>query len=418
MEGTSTARRDYIPHEVTPIKLRPPDQYVRSNENMDTLSTYKQDYNAYPINRVAPCLPQSQNYASDEKMTTIPTYKGDYVAWNQPKRDMIKPDTSYHPPDAKFDHRTTVQDAYPYQGPVVTKSCKPFQAPHISKIPLEDMTNYKLNYVHHPLAKRYVHEYQPFKPSDVPFDGLTTHNLSYKGLMGEPAKSLKPPHKLPEHSCFVGTTEFQEKFQPWPVPPIFSRKRDVYVPPKNKMDLQTSTQIHYGNPHGRPATSCKPLARVQQSTDPFDHRSTMKDDYQPWQYAKPDAVFPRSSITLPVEPMDTLTTFQTHYVPHPLSVTKSFRPRLPGPKAHIPFAQKTTYAISYTPKKAVMCPAAFKEPPGYVFDKVDEGGHRRFRPASVARSQCPSNSKMADHRGSLSNGGIKQAGSKQLALGV
>lgn len=72
-------RRDYIPHEVKPIKLRPPDQYVRNNENMDTLSTYKQDYNAYPVKRVAPCLPQEQNYASDEKMTTIPTYKGTHL---------------------------------------------------------------------------------------------------------------------------------------------------------------------------------------------------------------------------------------------------------------------------------------------------------------------------------------------------
>ncbi|KAL8203107.1 UNVERIFIED_CONTAM: hypothetical protein K2H54_039975 [Gekko kuhli] len=380
-------RRDYVPHDVKPIKLRPPDQYVRNNENMDTLSTYKQDYNAYPINRVPPCLPKEQNYASDEKMTTIPTYKGDYVAWNQPKRDMIKPDTAYHPPDEKFDHRTTVQDAYPYKGPVVTKSCKPFQAPHISKIPLEDMTNYKLNYVSHPLAKRYVHAPVPFKPSDVPFDGLTTHNLSYKGLAGQPAKSFKPPYKLPEQdNPFVGTTEFREKFQTWPAPTFFTRKREVYTPPKIKMDLKTSVQIHYGNPHGRPATSCKPLAHVQKSTDPFNHRSTMKDDYQPWHYAKPNAILPKSTITLPVEPMDTLTTFQTHYVPHPLSVTKSFKPRVPGPKPQVPFAQETTYATSYTSKKPVMCPAAFKEPPGYVFEKVDKDGHRRFRPASVAKS--------------------------------
>lgn len=69
-------RRDYVPHDVKPIKLRPPDQYVRNNENMDTLSTYNQDYHAYPINRVAPCVPQGQTYFSDEKMTTIPTYKG------------------------------------------------------------------------------------------------------------------------------------------------------------------------------------------------------------------------------------------------------------------------------------------------------------------------------------------------------
>ncbi|XP_061465482.1 stabilizer of axonemal microtubules 1 [Rhineura floridana] len=416
MEGISTTRRDYVPHEVSPIKQRPADQYVKSDANMDLLSTYRKDYNPYPITRVPPCVPQEQKYSSDEKMTAVPTYKADYVAWNQSKRDMIKPANTFRPSDDKFDHRTTNQDDYLYKGPVITKSYKPFRSPHITKIPLDSMTNYKLNYVVHPLPKHYVHEREPFKPSDIPFEGLTTHKQSYKGLAGQPAKSVKPPYVRPDLDNFVGTTEFREKFLAWPTAPQFTRKREVYTPPKEKMDLQTTAQIHYGNPHGRPATSCKPLARIVDSTDPFNHSSTMKDDYKPWQYSRPKAIVPHQEITLPAVPMDTLTTFQTHYVPHPLPFTKSFRPRWPAARPHVPFTEETTYATSYTPKEVHICPASFKEPPGYLFDKIDEGGHRRFRSATVAQSRRASGSKISDCRGSPSGDRLSQTGLKGIAL--
>lgn len=342
---------------------------------------------------------------------------GDYVAWNQPRREMIRPDNIYHPSQDKFDHRTTVQDAYIYKGPVVTKSCKPFKPPPMKKVPLEDVTNYKMSYVAHPPVKRHVHEPEPYKPSHVPFDGLTTHNLSYKGLAGEPAKSMKPPHKMSEsESLFIDTTEFREKYQAWPVSSVFTRKPDVYVPPKDKMDLTTTAQIHYGNPNGRPATSCKPLGRILQSTGPFDHSSTMKADYKAWQYSKPKAICPTSEIKVSAAPMDTLTTFQTHYVPHPLPFTKSFRPRLPAPRPHVPFAQDTTYATSYTPKQVNICPASFKEPPGYIFEKIDEGGHRRFRPRLLAQSRCSSNSKITNHRDSFPGSGLNQTGLNKPAM--
>ncbi|XP_063149162.1 stabilizer of axonemal microtubules 1 [Candoia aspera] len=415
MEGLSTTKRDYIPHEVFRIKQKPPDKYVKKDGSMDLQSTYRQDYNPHTIARVPPCLPQEQNYSSAEKMTTIPTYKSDYLAWNQPKREMIKPDNSYHPSEKKFDFRTTHQDEYLYKGPITTKNYKPLRPPQISKTPLENMTNYKLNYVVHPIPKRFVHTQEPFKSCDVPFDGLTTHKLSYKGLAGEPAKSTKPDYIRPDPSDFLGTTEFKEKYLAWPVSAPFSRKPVVYTPPKEKMDLQTSAQIHYGNPHGRPATSCKPLARVPEHTEPFGHCSTMKEHFKAWHSERPKPILPRTEITLPAEPMDLITSFQTHYVPHLLPSTKNFRPRLPVARPHVPFVGETTYATSYTAKEVHICPASFKEPPGYHFDKIDEGGHRRFRPASMMQPRRVSSSKLADYRGHPSSQ-LSQTGLQDVAL--
>lgn len=312
---------------------------------------------------------------------------------------MIKPDNNYHPPEKIFDHRTTNQDAYPYKGLVTTKNYKPVRPLHISKVPLESMTNYKLNYVPHRIPERFVHKQEPFKSCEVPFDGLTTHNLSYKGLAGEPAKSAKPDYVRPDAGTFMGTTEFKEKFLAWPVGARLTRKPVVYTPPKEKMDLQTTAQTHYGDPHGHPATSCKPLARVAEHTEPFDHCSIMKEDFKHWHAERPKPIVPHPEITLSSEPMDLLTSFQTHYIPHPLPSIKSFRPRLPVARPHVPFAETTTYGTSYTAKEVHICPASFKEPPGYVFDKIDEGGHRRFR----MQSRRASNSKLADYRGLSGN---------------
>ena len=77
------------------------------------------------------------------------------------------------------------------KGLVNTRSCKPPAVPKLCNVPLEDLTNYKMSYVAHPLEKRFVHESEKFRPCEIPFESLTTHKESYRGLMGEPAKSLK-----------------------------------------------------------------------------------------------------------------------------------------------------------------------------------------------------------------------------------
>uniref|UniRef100_A0A8D0HP45 Stabilizer of axonemal microtubules 1 n=1 Tax=Sphenodon punctatus TaxID=8508 RepID=A0A8D0HP45_SPHPU len=398
MESDETLR-DYVAHDVKPVKLRPPEAYIKSDENMDLTSTYKQDYNPYLICRVPPCLPRETKYTSDEKMTTIPTYRGDYVPWNQPRRAMIKPVNSYHPSEAKFDYRTTVQDDYFYKGPVVTQSCKPLAKAHMTKIPLEDVTNYKLSYVPHPVEKRFVHEKAKYKPSDVPFEGLTTQKISYKGLPGDPAKSMKPPYNLPNRDIpFSSSTE----------------EPAVYVPPSEKMDLHTTTQTDYPYHKGQPAKSCKPLAQIKRHTVPFDTCSTMKEAYKPWHSQRVKPIMPVSKLTLPVEPLDTLTTVRAHYVPHPPAHTKSCKPDWPAARTHIPLEAKTIYTTSYTPKEIITCLASYKEPPGYVFQEVDDAGHRQYSPILEAHRSLTTKSR--ESRGSLSGSAVNHTSRNQLAL--
>uniref|UniRef100_A0A8C8BNG1 Stabilizer of axonemal microtubules 1 n=1 Tax=Otus sunia TaxID=257818 RepID=A0A8C8BNG1_9STRI len=340
---------DYTAHEVLPRKLKPSEKHVKSDESMDLTSTYKQDYNL-------PCLSSTSIPPPCDK--TDPQGQDDYVLWHEPKIEPLRPNDRFHPSEEKFDHRTIVQDDYVYRGPK-------------TKAPFENITNYRVSYVPHPLEKRYAHKNEKYKASEVPFDGLTTHKVSYKGLAGQPAKLTKPYQpKLLHDLPFSSTTEFQENYQAQPQPPIFTKKLDAYIPPLEKMDLHTTTQIHYKYPNGKPAKVCRSLAQLKKSTEPFNSSSITKEDYKPWLS----------------KPMDCLTTFHTHYVLHPLTVTKSYKPGWSGPKHHTLLDAKTIYNTSYTPKGIVRCLASYKNPPGYIFEGADADGHNLYVPAS--KGEC------------------------------
>ncbi|XP_010155645.1 PREDICTED: protein FAM154A, partial [Eurypyga helias] len=433
MEGISSTKRDYVGYEVLPQK-RPPRKHVKSGEPMDLTSTYKKDYISYAVCQVRPCLPRVKKHIPCAKMNTTTTYKGgrwdegcrsssrctlpplpfllpspcsprmwsdktgflldqwfvqdDYVLWNEPKTELIRPNNKLPPLEGKFNHRTNVQDEYHYRGPVVTQGCKPLNPLQKNKPAFENMTSYRANYVLHPVEKHHVHKCEKYKASKGPFDDLTTYKDSYKGLAGQPAKSAKPclpkiHHDLP----FSSKSEFQENYKGWSQRPVF-KKPDVYHPPVEKMDLHTTTQMHYKqHPKNKPVKMCLSLAQLKRSTKPFNASSVMKEDYKPWLCKKLQPITHPPELTFPAKPMDFSTTSQTHYVSHPRIVTKSCKPALSGPKHHTVLDAKTIYNTSYTPKAVVRCLASYKDPPGYVFKGTDADGHYLYAPASKSEHQ-------------------------------
>ncbi|XP_055973382.1 stabilizer of axonemal microtubules 1 [Sorex fumeus] len=387
MEGLTTSRRDFGPHKVLPVKYHQPNPFIPSEENMDLLTTYRKDYNPYPVSRVDPIKPQDNKYPCVDKMESLPTYKADYIPWNQPRRELLRPDHQYRPSSTRFDNRTLHQDEYSMKGLVHTVSCKPPPVLNLCNIPLEDLTNYKMNYVAHPIEKRLIREPEKFKPSEIPFENLTTHRESFRGLTGEPSKSMKPPIRTSGLDLpFSDTTEFRDKFQAWPTTQMYVRAPVTYVPPEEKMDFLTTVQAHYTYPKGAPAQSCRPVVSVKKS-DRFESSTTTKEDYKQWVSKRPEPIRPIPHMVMHSEPLDSLTTSRAHYVPHPPIRTKCYRPTWSGPKADIPLEGKTTYTTSFTPKEIHRCLASYPEPPGYVFEEVDSSGHRLYRAISIPSSR-------------------------------
>ncbi|XP_004678068.1 PREDICTED: protein FAM154A [Condylura cristata] len=396
MEGLTTSRRDFGPHKVLPVKLYQPEPFVPSEENMDLLTTYKQDYNPYPLCRVDPVKPRDSKYPCSDKMECLPTYKADYLPWNQPRRELLRPEQQFRPPSTRFENRTTHQDDYSVKGLVNTPSFKPLAKPRACNIPLEDLTNYKMSYVAHPMEKRFVHEPDKFRPCEIPFESLTTHKDSYRGLRGEPAKSLRPPGRVCGlDTPFSNTTEFRDKYQAWPTPQMYSKAPVSYVPPEEKMDFLTTVQAHYTYPKGAPAKSCRPVLPVKKSGR-FESSTTTKDDYKQWSSKRMEPVKPVPQLNFPSEPLDCLTTMRAHYVPHPPISTKSCKPLWSSPRGNVPVEGKTTYTISFTPKEMSRCLASYPEPPGYVFEETDPLGHRIYRPVSQRDSRQSSHLSVGD----------------------
>ncbi|ERE81965.1 hypothetical protein H671_2g7785 [Cricetulus griseus] len=379
-------RRDFGLHKMAPVEFHQPDPYVPSEENMDLLTTYKQDFNYVPVCQVGAIKPRDSKFPNGDKTQYLPTYKVDYLPWNQPKRELLRPPHNFRPESTRFENRTTHQDEYTMKGLVTTVSCKPVIKPKLCNIPLEDLTNYKMNYVPHPVEKRFVREPEKFKPCEIPFENLTTHKESYRGLLGEPAKISKPPARYPSQEIpFSNTTECQEKYQAWATPQIVPKTPVTYVPPEEKMDLLTTMQSHYRYRKGTPAQSCRPVLSIKKSSR-FDSSTTTKDDYKQWEAVNTKPVKPVPHLTLPVEPLDYQTTTKICYVPHPPVTTKNYKPPWAGPRRNIPVEGQTTYSIYFTPKEMGRCPASYIEPPGYIFEEVDAMGHKIYRAVSQTGS--------------------------------
>lgn len=66
-----------------PVKIHQPDQFIPSEESMDLLTTYKQDYNPYSVRRVDPIKPRDSKYPCGEKIECLPTYKGESMLEGQ-----------------------------------------------------------------------------------------------------------------------------------------------------------------------------------------------------------------------------------------------------------------------------------------------------------------------------------------------
>ncbi|XP_021056827.1 stabilizer of axonemal microtubules 1 isoform X1 [Mus pahari] len=397
MEGLTTCRRDFGLHKMLPVTFHQPDTYVPSQETMDLLTTYKHDFNYLPTCPVGLIKPRDSKFPNGDKIVQyLPTYKADYLSWNQPRRELLRPPHKYRPESSKFENRTTHQDDYTMKGLVTTVSCKPPAKPKLYNIPLEDLTNYKMSYVPHPVEKRFVKEAEKFIPCDIPFENLTTHKESYRGLLGEPAKSIKPPANFPKHDApFSNITEVQEKFQAWPTPQRVPKSPVVYVPSEEKMDLLTTVQTHYKHLKGSPAITCRPVPSVKKSKR-FESSTTSKDDFKQWAAVNTKPIRPTPHLSLPAEPLDCQTTTKTCFVAHPPIITENYKPAWGGLRRNIPVEGQTTYSISFTPKDLGKCPASYMEPPGYIFEEVDSMGHKIYRSISQTGSRQNSSISICD----------------------
>ncbi|XP_010875391.1 stabilizer of axonemal microtubules 2 [Esox lucius] len=383
MEGTTTFKTDFVPYKVTRRPGRQQAEYEPSPGDIDLGTTYSLDFSPYEVQPFAPSRPRERVQATGAKLDTVPTYKEDFRQWGVCKRELKKPELTFHPPDGRFVGHTTFQDDFLPRGLVPRESFKPPVIPAVSDIPFNGVTSNQLTYVPHLLEARYVKPPEPYKPSSQPLQDLTTNRRDYQGLPGQLAQSCKPdPVKMASDVPFQSSTEFKERFLEWPVAlPLLHKSLD-YVSPTEHMDMTTTSGADYIPHNIQPFISAKPFNRSTKSTAPFQGRSTMRDDFQPWVAKRQGIVKKPEEMQRASGRMDDLTTFKAHYTPHQLKPTVSFKPANAPLRTQAPMEGGTMYSTEFTPKRISICPASYESPPGFAFEKSDDRGHKFYRKLS------------------------------------
>ncbi|XP_048811972.1 stabilizer of axonemal microtubules 2 isoform X1 [Lagopus muta] len=335
MEGITTFKSDYLPYDIVKRPFRVQEEYKPKTGELELGTTYKKDYYAHEIQPVTLVRPLERKHTTGGKLDTIPTY----------------------------------QD-----------------------VPFDSTTSHRSSYVAHRLEPKFVKSKEEYKPSSQPFEDLTTHRNDFKGLPGPLARSCKPENaKVQSSDHFSGVTEFQDRFQPWPVSLPEARKSKEYVPPPGNMDFNSTSRLHYVKHEISPAVPVRPISNARRTSAPFQGNTTMKEDFKAWASSRQEIIKKQQEIPKPTGKFYDLTTFKSHYIPHHVVPARSFKPVhvvLPN-SAH--FQDETMYRTEYTPKKQEICPANYTSPPGYIYVNTDSHGHKFFRQLSPEFSELNSN---------------------------
>ncbi|XP_009070028.1 PREDICTED: protein FAM154A [Acanthisitta chloris] len=391
MEGCTTFMSDYVPYNVVKRPPRKQEEYKPKPGKIDLGTTYQRDYNAHETGPLILARPLERKHTTGGKMDTIPTYRDDYRLWKIKRREPCTTERVYQPPTEKFGNPTTFQDCYSPKELNPTQSFKPIWVAKPPDVPFDGVTSHRTDYTVHQLEPKFLRPKEKYKPSEKPFEDLTTHRSDFKGIPGQTAKSCKPGNvKVGSNARFNGLTEFQDRYQPWPVSLPEVHKTREYVPPTGKMDLNSTNHLDYIAHKISPALPIRPVEE-RRISDPFQGTTTTKDDFRPWRICRREMTKKEQEIEKPTGKFCDLTTFRSHYIPHQAMPAKSCKPVCAIDPNSAPFQDKTTYRTEYIPKKKTTCPASLDLPPGYVYEYTDSDGHQFFHQSTPEHSVSNSN---------------------------
>ncbi|XP_045669060.1 stabilizer of axonemal microtubules 2 [Ursus americanus] len=385
MEGITTFKSDYRPYEIVQQPRHVPEEYKPKQGEIDLGTTYKRDFNSYKVQPVAIVRPLERQRVKQGKVDTVPTYKDDYRAWDVQKIDLYKPEQTYHPPAVKFGNSTTFQDDFVPQEIKPRQSFKPSPVVKRSIVPFNGDTSHRLDYVPYQLEFKFARPKEVYKPTNQPFEDLTTHRYDFQGLVGETAKICRPPYtRVTQNAHFEGSTEFRESFQPWEIPAPEAKKPQEYVPPAGTMQLNSTSHLDYVRHQTTRVSPIRPVSQRRNYNFPFQGKSTTKEDFPAWECCRQGLIKQQQQIPNPSGKFDGWSTSRSHYVPHELIPTESCKPAHALLTSSAPFDDTTVYSLDYTPKKQGICPASYPSPPGYIFETTNSRGHQFFRKVTPA----------------------------------
>ncbi|XP_075999837.1 stabilizer of axonemal microtubules 2 [Genypterus blacodes] len=305
-----------------------------------------------------------------------PFFKDDFRAWDAHKRQPYKLSDNLKVSPATFTTTTTFKDAFCPKSPgKMTENFKPTPPARESQ-PFDGTTNYKTEYITHPLPLRTLREKPLYQSNSSTLTRVFTTHENYKGLPQPPASSCKPKVTWERNPApFEGTSESREKFKTWPLEPKFQRKAEEYSPPTQNMASLSTTHADYmAHKFQRRRSARLPVEAWERKGETFQTNSTMKEDYRVWDTIRCPPIIHKEELEWSKDEIEKTTTYRSVFTPKHIQRSISCKP-LARPSSHSKSMMEdiTTYHSSYNTKPQRITAGA-EEPRLYQTTSVDAVG--------------------------------------------
>lgn len=387
LSDKTTFRTDYIKHPLEKHYHHQPEGYKKPVGEMDVMTSYVRDFTEKQA-PPAQMIKQSGQRQLPAKFEGEPTYKNDYRQWPL-DRVCPKPQEAWVPSNHPFEGQSTfTRDFRKYNEPP-RKAMKPEQATIKSDAPFDGDTGYRADYIKHPMYPREQRQADKYKPSCVPFDGMTTFNRDFTKKNGNKTESCKPNNEAYQSEAPLDDlTTFKNDYRKWNGERPYVHLPESYKKPEGEIDMNTTNKIQFKAYPPQRVAMVKPGDGRVMFPGEFQGMTNYKSDFKQWEMTR-EKPKPREGWVPNSSAFEGCATYKSHYVQHAHVPVKSMKPNASTMASDQPFDGATMYRTEFIKKHADICPAAILDTNVSKFNYVetDQRGHKQY--SSVHETTTP-----------------------------
>ena len=305
---------------------------------MDMLTTNRQDYPRKAVDHSIVKRPSMRREPG--KFDGKTSYKDEFQDW---PRDRVKhaQKEPYNPPEEPFQGSSTYRDNYTDKKEPPRATLKPSELDWTSRMPFDDKTAYRGDFVKHPLSKKLQRERQKWQPPVSKLDDSTNYKSDFTNKQQPVRMPCQPDRQAVRSDVpFDGNTTQRGDFQKWDAQPPDSCKPKEYIKPLGDIDLTTTNR----NDYTKKPVDHNIVKHMQKRQIPgqFHGKTGYKDDYQDWprdrvQHAHKEQYNP------PEEPFQGSSTYRDNYTDKKEPPRATLKPSELDWTSQMPFDDKTAY---------------------------------------------------------------------------
>jgi hypothetical protein len=303
----------YISHPIEPTKsFKPPPNPAISDGPLSDKTTHRLDYVAHSMDR--PYHHQAEMYKAPQgEMETSSVYKTEFVERKLERQGPAKRIEGRHAA-GKFDGEPTYKVDY-----------RKWEMPKLE------------------LSKAN----QQWKPPTEPFGAIPTYRVDFVPHQAKMQQSFKPDQTpISNETPFESVTDYRQSYVTHPLESKQIKEKVEYHRPHVPFEALSTFQRDYVAKEGGKMPSCKPNIQIQQSNEPLQSQTTMRSDYQTWEFSKPH-LHQQGAYKKPEGDMEMATTYFRDF--HELPLVKQAQIRRKDRKhgGDLPFEGNTDYRENF-----------------------------------------------------------------------